>query len=53
GSLEQQQADLYAKMAEPDFYQHPSECVAKVQKQAEMTEEKLAAAYSRWEELDS
>jgi ATP-binding cassette subfamily F protein uup len=50
--LEQEQADLYAKMAEPNFYQQSTECVEKLQKQTKMTEAKLAAAYARWEELE-
>lgn len=51
--LEQEQKDLYAKMSQPGFYQQSSERVSELQKQAEMTKEKLMAAYTRWEDLES
>ena len=51
-TLEASAAALHQAMAEPDYYKQPSEVIAS--KQAELTtiEQRLATAYTRWEELE-
>lgn len=51
-TLEAEAAQLHQEMAEPDFYKQPAEILAS--KQAELTdiEQRLATAYTRWEELE-
>ena len=40
-------------MSRPEFYQRPKDEIVSVQKQAENVAAELAAAYSRWEELEA
>ena len=46
-------ARLYEKMADAGFYQQPDDVVAEETARMKEFEEKLAAAYARWEELES
>lgn len=50
--LEQQQADLHRKIADPAFYQKPSEQINAVMMQIKQLEEELTMLYQRWEELE-
>lgn len=52
-TLETQQAELQAKLAEPSFYQQAGPEIAKVTNQLAEVHEQLEAAYARWEELES
>jgi ATP-binding cassette subfamily F protein uup len=46
-------AALHRQMAEPQFYQQPGAQIAAEQVRLKQLEEQLAAAYHRWEELES
>jgi ATP-binding cassette subfamily F protein uup len=46
-------AALHREMAEPRFYQQPGTQIATEQARLKELEEQLAAAYHRWEELES
>ena len=46
-------AALHSQMAEPQFYQQPGAQIAAEQARLKQLEEQLAAAYQRWEELES
>jgi ATP-binding cassette subfamily F protein uup len=46
-------ATLHQQMAEPAFYQQPGVHIAAEQARLKQLEEQLAAAYHRWEELES
>lgn len=51
--LEQEEAELYAQLADPVFYQSPDgEKVVQVNKRLEVLKLELLAAYQRWEELE-
>ena len=50
--LEAAQALLHERMAEPDFYRRPGNEVADAWRELAAVEAELAAAYSRWEELE-
>jgi ATP-binding cassette subfamily F protein uup len=52
-ALEQAIAAIHAAMGDPEFYRQAGELIA--ERQAELTdsEERLAVAYARWEELES
>ncbi len=49
--LESAQAEIHEKMSAPDFYKQKEKVVSLQSELAEL-EEKLAAAYARWEELE-
>lgn len=52
-TLEAEQAALHATMADPTFYQQGnSEKIAAAQQRLETVEQKLEAAYGRWQELE-
>jgi ATP-binding cassette subfamily F protein uup len=51
-SIEVEQEKLSAQMASPDFYQGEEQMISETAAQLHELEEKLAAAYQRWEELD-
>ena len=46
-------AALHGEMADPQFYQQPGARIAAEQARLKQLEEQLAAAYHRWEELES
>lgn len=50
--LEQQQADLHLQIADPAFYQKPSDQINVVMMQLKKLEEELTVLYQRWEELE-
>ena len=50
--LEADIADLHHQMAQPAFYQQPSDTIAQSQTQLKEAERQLAAHYQRWEELE-
>ena len=52
-SLEKQSSTISDTMSRPEFYQRPKDEIVSVQKQAENVAAELAAAYSRWEELEA
>jgi ATP-binding cassette subfamily F protein uup len=51
--LEAEIATLHEQMAQPAFYQQSGELIAGTQAQLNSLDEQLAAAFSRWEELES
>ena len=51
--LETHIGKLHEAMAAPDFYKRESAEIAKDQQELETKESELAAAYSRWEELEA
>ncbi len=51
--LESQLAALHAEMAEPTFYQQDRPVIVQATERVEAIQAELAAAYSRWEELES
>ncbi len=56
GTIERLEADLatiHHAMADPSYFQRPGEQIAADQANLNEMEVKLAAAYSRWEELES
>lgn len=50
--LEAQIAKAHEMMAQPDFYQKPGSEIASAQSELKKSEEELATAYARWEELE-
>lgn len=52
-TLEAEQRNLYAGMADPSFYQKSGEAVAKVKARLAEVEAELQQAYGRWEELEA
>jgi ATP-binding cassette subfamily F protein uup len=50
--LEAKLSEFHQRMAEPTFYQQPRDQIAKIQSELKELEEKLAAAYARWEGLE-
>jgi ATP-binding cassette subfamily F protein uup len=52
-SLERELADLHAAMATPDYYRQPGAALAADQARLRDLEERHAAAFSRWEALES
>jgi ATP-binding cassette subfamily F protein uup len=52
-TLEKQQSDLHAKMADPEFYQGPTDKVASAKSKLERVETELENVYRRWEELET
>ncbi|MEA1890358.1 MAG: ATP-binding cassette domain-containing protein [Pseudomonadota bacterium] len=51
--LEQAQLALHDSMADPDYFKHAKEDIAKDQKKLTEIDSELEMAYSRWEELDA
>ncbi|MDA8165091.1 MAG: ATP-binding cassette domain-containing protein [Desulfobacteraceae bacterium] len=51
-ALEKEQQELYARMADPAFYQKGAEMTALIERLAAL-EKELPAAYARWEELEA
>ncbi|MDF9832386.1 ATP-binding cassette subfamily F protein uup [Ereboglobus sp. PH5-5] len=52
-ALEAEQAGLTAKLSDPDFYKSDSAAAPVVRARLEELESTLAAAYARWEELET
>ena len=50
--LEQEQADLHQKMADPAFYQQNAENITRAKNRLDEIETELAQVYERWEELE-
>ena len=50
--LEAQQSELQQRIASRDFYRQDKSAIAEVLATLERTNERLAAAYARWEQLD-
>ncbi len=50
--LESQIAELHTAMAQAEFYQQPADQIIAEQNRLKQLEGRLAAAYSRWEELE-
>jgi ATP-binding cassette subfamily F protein uup len=51
--LESEQAALHEEMAAPGFYKQPGDQIAARQAALRSVDDRLAAAYSRWEHLES
>ncbi len=51
--LEYEQSELITKLGNPDFYQQPSDAVARANKQLAEIEAELASCYQRWEALEA
>jgi ATP-binding cassette subfamily F protein uup len=51
-ALDGQIASLHAEMAQPSFYQQPSQAIARKSTALKDFDQRLAAAYARWEELE-
>jgi len=51
--LEALQADLTVQIGSPDFYKQSQDKVAEVLDRMKATEDELAQAYARWDELDA
>ena len=52
-ACEAEMASLYETMADAEFYKQPDDVVAEETARMKEFEEQLAAAYARWEELES
>lgn len=50
--LEAEQAELHARLADPDFYREAGERVAALNERLSEIEAELETAYGRWEELE-
>ncbi len=51
--LESEQAALHEEMAAPEFYKQPGDQIASRQAALRSVDDRLAAAYARWEHLES
>ena len=51
-ALEAEQANLHARMADPEFYREAGEAVAETTRRIDALEAELEAAYARWEALE-
>lgn len=51
--LEQEQSDLHARLADPDFYKNAGAGVAAINERLAALDAELESVYSRWEELES
>ena len=49
--LEKQIGELHEEMAKPSFYKQDAEQITQTSAKLRLLDEKLAQAYSRWEEL--
>jgi ATP-binding cassette subfamily F protein uup len=52
-TLEQEQAQLHQKLAEPGFYRQAGPAIAETTSRLETIEQELRTAYARWEALES
>jgi ATP-binding cassette subfamily F protein uup len=52
-ALEGRQRELHETMADPAFYQQDRDVIVEVNAELESIDRELAAAYARWEELES
>ncbi len=52
-ALEQEQAELTAKLADPAFYKKEAARFAEVKQRLELVEREHATAFARWEELEA
>jgi ABC transport system ATP-binding/permease protein len=52
-SLESEQAELHAQMANSDFYKQPTEKIVEAQAKLAGLESQLTSLYARWEDLDA
>ncbi len=52
-SMEKEQTGLMEKMSAPDFYKTQGQVIAQIKERHEELESLLAAAYTRWEDLES
>jgi ATP-binding cassette subfamily F protein uup len=52
-ALEKEQAELTAKLADPDFYKNEAAKFAQVKARLEVIEAEHATAFARWEELEA
>ncbi|HQY06440.1 MAG TPA: ABC transporter ATP-binding protein, partial [Lacunisphaera sp.] len=52
-ALEQEQAELTAKLGDPAFYKKEAAKFAEVKKRLEIVEREHATAFARWEELEA
>jgi ATP-binding cassette subfamily F protein uup len=52
-ALEKEQAELTAKLADPDFYKNESAEFAQVKTRLDVIEREHATAFARWEELEA
>ncbi len=52
-ALEQEQAELTAKLADPSFYKKEAAKFAEVKQRLEIVEREHATAFARWEELEA
>ena len=52
-ALEAEIAAIHDRMAQPDFYQQPSDVIATETAKVQELESELATAYERWEELEA
>jgi ATP-binding cassette subfamily F protein uup len=51
--LEEEQADLHEKLADPAFYRDHGESVAEIRNRLQELEAELEAGYRRWQELEA
>ena len=51
--LEAEREQLFAQMADPEFYRGEGEAIAAAQRRVKEVEAELSGAYARWEELES
>jgi ABC transport system ATP-binding/permease protein len=52
-AMEQEQTRLHTQMADPAFYRQAPDRIAAIAARAQQLETNLAAAYTRWEQLES
>ena len=52
-TLEKEQAELTAKLADPAFYKKEAAKFAEVKKRLETVEKEHATTFARWEELEA
>jgi ATP-binding cassette subfamily F protein uup len=51
--LEQEQKELYGRLADPQFYREAGDQIGPAQQRLEALQKELDAAYARWQELES
>ena len=51
-TLEREIAERHVAMASPDFYRQPGDVLAREQARLDEAQQRLAAAFARWEVLD-
>ena len=51
--LEQEQKELYDRMATPEFYKNPGDIISREGTRVEELKHELETAYERWEVLES